>query len=153
MVRNSVRNMVVNWFLDRHYLGEKYTIGKLYNGTQYLSDTMEDKVRDLNKDGDLDDPGEGKVFGETAIPFGRYRLILTWSPKFKRLLPEVLLVKHFTSIRMHSGTTEKDSLGCIILGINSEKGKVTSSRAKEIMVTILLKELIEKNNEVYLNIV
>jgi hypothetical protein len=145
--------MIVNWFLYRHYLGETYTIGKLYNVKQYLCDTLEDKVRDLNKDGDLDDPGEGKVFGETAIPYGRYRVILTWSPKFKRLMPEVLLVKHFTSIRIHALTTEKETLGCIGVGENKIKGKLINSRAKEILITILLKELIEKNNEVYLNVV
>jgi len=145
--------MIVNWFLYRHYLGETYTIGKLYNGKDYLCDTLEDKVRDLNKDGDLDDPGEGKIFGETAIPFGRYRVILTWSPKFKRLMPEILLVKHFTSIRIHAITTEKDTLGCIGVGENKIKGKLINARAKEIVIVTILKDLIERNNEVWINIV
>ena len=153
MARLKVRNMIVNWFLNRNFLGEKYCIGTLYNEKDYLCDTMEDTVRDLNKDGDLEDPGEGKLFGETAIPFGRYRLILTWSPKFKRLLPEVLLVKHFTSIRMHAGNTQKDSLGCILVGENKVKGSLINSRAKEIIVVTLLKDLIERNNEVWLNVV
>ena len=55
----------------------------------------EDKVRDLNKDGDLNDAGEGKVFGETAIPYGIYSVIMTMSPRFKRILPRLVDVNGF----------------------------------------------------------
>jgi hypothetical protein len=72
-------------------------------------DTIEDKVRDLNQDGDLLDEGEEKVFGETAIPYGKYAMELSMSPKFKRLLPMILDVKHFTGIRIHKGRTAKHS--------------------------------------------
>ena len=109
--------------LERKYLGEEYTIGHLYMDGLRLCETVEDKVRDLNHDGDLDDPGEGKIPGRTAIPYGRYELDLTWSPKFTRLLPLVMNVKGFNGIRIHRGNTAEDSAGCILPGENKVKGE------------------------------
>ena len=73
--------------LKRVYLGPSYTVGHLYVDGKRICETIEDKVRDYNKDGDLLDAGETKIFGETAIPYGKYIMDLTMSPKFKRLLP------------------------------------------------------------------
>ena len=71
--------------LHRKYLASDYTIGDWFMDGILLFQTIEDKVRDTNADGDLDDEGEEKVFGETAIPYGRYNMDLTMSPKFKRM--------------------------------------------------------------------
>jgi len=120
--------------LERRYLKPDYTVGALFINDAYVCDTIEDRVRDYNKDGDLQDPGEGKVFGETAIPYGTYKVRLTMSPKFKRLLPVVLNVPHFTGIRIHRGNTAKDSHGCILPGENKEPGKVTSSTKYEMLI-------------------
>ena len=117
--------------LERKYLGEEYTIGHLYMDGLRLCETVEDKVRDLNHDGDLDDPGEGKIPGRTAIPYGRYELDLTWSPKFTRLLPLVMNVKGFNGIRIHRGNTAEDSAGCILPGENKVKGGVIHSTEYE----------------------
>ena len=59
---------------------------------------------------------EKKVYGETCIPYGTYKVVINKSPKFKRLMPRLLDVPHFDGILIHSGNTEKDSAGCIILG-------------------------------------
>jgi hypothetical protein len=120
--------------LERHFLGEEYTIGRLFVDGLYLCDTIEDKVRDLNQDGDLDDPGEGKVYGHTAIPYGKYEVELTMSQKFTRLVPLVKDVKHFTGIRIHRGNTADDSAGCILPGENKEKGKVLNSTHYEMVI-------------------
>jgi len=114
--------------IKRVALKENYTIGHWYIGNHKFCDTIEDKVRDLNKDGDLDDEGEGKVYGETAIPYGKYKMVLAYSPRFKRILPTILNVKGFEGIRVHSGNTAKDSEGCIIVGVNDRKGWVSNSR-------------------------
>ena len=114
--------------LHRFALKPTYTVGKLYIDGQYFCDVIEDVVRDLNKDGDLDDPGEGKVYAETAIPYGRYEVVVNLSPKFKRVLPLLLNVKHFTGIRIHEGSSEKSSAGCLILGENKVVGKVINSK-------------------------
>jgi hypothetical protein len=121
--------------LKRLYPKKNYTIGKLYiNGVAYC-DTLEDPVRDHNKDGDLDDPGEGKVWGDTAIPYGTYELVATWSPKFQRMLPLVKDVKHFEGIRIHAGNTTTDTSGCILPGENKAPGMVLNSRPYEMHIT------------------
>lgn len=106
--------------LKRIYKGDKYTIGKLYINGEYFCDTIEDKVRDI--------PKEGKVYGETAIPYGTYQIKITYSPKFKRNLPLLLDVPYFSGIRIHNGSTEKSSSGCIIVGENKVKGMVINSK-------------------------
>jgi hypothetical protein len=115
--------------LKRIALKDTYTIGKLYVDGVYECDTLEDKVRDLNKDGDLDDTGETKVWGETAIPYGTYRIDMMMSPKFKKILPRLSGVKGFEGILIHPGNTALDTHGCILVGVNNVVGKVTSSIA------------------------
>lgn len=104
--------------LDRIYKGTEYTIGKLYIGGVYFCDTIEDTVRE---DG-------VKVFGKTAIPAGTYQIMLTYSNRFKKVMPQLLNVPNFEGVRIHSGNTELDTEGCLIIGENKEKGKVLNSR-------------------------
>lgn len=59
-----------------------------------------------------DPPGEGKG----PIPAGTYQLALSYSERFKALLPEVLGVPGRTGIRLHAGNTRADTTGCILLG-------------------------------------
>ena len=114
--------------LKRIALRDTYTIGKLYIDDKYICDTVEDKVRDINKNGVFDN-GEKKVYGETAIPYGTYEVKWTYSNRFKKYMPEILSVPNFSGIRIHSGNTAADSLGCIIVGENKAVGKVLNSRA------------------------
>jgi len=139
--------------LRRKYLGAKYTIGALYIDGVYLCDTLEDQVRDINHDGDLNDEGEGKVFGETSIPYGIYAVDLTMSPKFKRLLPLIKDVPHFTGIRIHRGNAAKDTHGCILLGENKEKGKVLFSTKYEMLVIEKMMEGIKRGETIAIEIV
>ena len=91
------------------------TIGTLtYGGSKCY--TLEDKVRDVNKDGDLNDIGESKVYGETTIPSGRYQVVITFSNRFKKQLPLLINVKGFEGIRIHAGNTKENTHGCILLG-------------------------------------
>lgn len=110
--------------LVRRYQGDQYTIGSLYLDNNYLCDTVEDKVR----------PGGEKVPGITAIPFGTYRVELTMSPKFKRLLPILVDVPQFTGIRIHRGNRAQDTQGCILPGENKVKGKVLKSTKYEMQI-------------------
>lgn len=123
--------------LKRIALKPTYTIGKLYVDNHYFCDTLEDKVRDLNKDGDLNDAGEDKVAGQTAIPYGTYKVTMdVQSPKFsqrasyawcKGYLPRLLNVPHFEGILMHSGNDATHSAGCILVGENRVRGHVLNS--------------------------
>lgn len=107
---------------------DTYTIGKLYIDSVYFCDTLEDKDRGLKQSDDLAYITKHKVYGETAIPTGTYNVSLTYSPKFKKILPLIENVKGFSGIRIHSGNTAQDSLGCILVGKNTVVGKVTNSR-------------------------
>lgn len=138
--------------LKRRYLGENYTIGSLFIRGRYLCDTIEDKVRDFNKDGDLLDAGEKKVYAQTAIPYGTYNVELSMSPKFKRLLPMILDVKHFTGIRIHRGNTAKDSAGCILPGENKIKGKVINSTKYEVNIVDRIQRATDRGEQIKITI-
>jgi hypothetical protein len=124
--------------VNRFFKGDTYTIGRLSIDGNSFCDTLEDVVRDFNKDGDLNDPGESKIYGQTAIPYGRYKVVLSYSPKFKRILPEILNVPDFTSIRIHAGTTAGDTLGCLLVGKNMFKGSLSHSRITENALVLIL---------------
>lgn len=113
--------------LKRIALRDTYTIGNLYIDGVYFCDTIEDKVRDLNKNGVFDN-GEFKVKGETAIPYGTYEVVWAYSSRFKRYTPRLLNVKSFAGVLIHGGNTARDTEGCIILGQNKVKGKVINSK-------------------------
>ena len=138
--------------LRRRFKGNDYTIGSLFIDGVYLCDTIEDKVRDYNKDGDLLDEGETKIFGETAIPYGIYEVELSVSPKFKRLLPLVKNVKHFTGIRIHRGNTAGDSHGCILPGENKVKGRVVNSTQYELELVRRMKLAQERGEQIAIEI-
>ena len=114
--------------LKRIAFKEKYTIGRLYIDGVYFCDTIEDKDRRLNNDMGLAEIMAKKRYGETAIPTGHYEVEITYSPKYKRMMPEIKDVKGFSGIRIHSGNTAKDTLGCLIVGKNTVVGMVTDSR-------------------------
>ena len=114
--------------LVRVFRGPTYTIGKFAIAGKFFCDILEDTDRDKNRDGDLGEPGEEKVWGETAIPAGRYEIVKQFSPHFKRDMPYLVGVVGFTGIMMHWGTTAVDTHGCLLVGVNSEVGKVLGSR-------------------------
>jgi len=115
--------------LKRKALKPTYTIGDLFVNGVFFCHVLEDVVRDLNKDGDLDDTGETKVYGESAIPYGTYTIDLTYSNRFKKILPLLENVKGFEGIRIHPGNIAADTHGCLLVGVNSEIGKITNSKA------------------------
>lgn len=104
--------------LQRIYFAPTYTIGKLYIDGVYFCNVLEDVVR----------PDGVKVFGETAIPKGIYKVVLTMSNRFKKVLPLLLNVPMFDGIRMHGGNTAADTHGCLLVGINDVKGRVNHSQ-------------------------
>ena len=120
--------------VTRIFKGLNYTIGRLHIDGSYFCDTLEDPVRELPASCPDTPRGaacrcKGKVYARTAIPAGRYRLTMKYSPRFKRRLPYLHDVPHFLGILIHSGNTAGDSAGCLIVGRNRVKGKVLDSRA------------------------
>lgn len=139
--------------LFRKYKKERYTIGNLYVDGRYFCDTLEDAVRDHNDDGDLNDVGETKVYGETAIPRGVYKVVVNLSNTFKRRLPLLLDVPHFVGIRIHRGNSVRDTSGCILVGENKMRGMVINSTEYELRLTDLLERAQERNEPIEIEIV
>jgi len=113
--------------IKRIYFKDIYTIGKLSIDGIYFCDTLEDKNRDINHDGDLKDLNESKVYGQTAIPFGKYKIAITFSNRFQKELPLIINVPEFEGIRIHGGNTSVDTHGCILVGENKIKGELINS--------------------------
>ena len=139
--------------LKRIYFSTTYTIGKLFIDGKYFADTIEDVNRDLNKDGDLLDNGESKVYAQTCIPFGTYDVIVNRSPKMKRDLPRLLNVPHFEGILIHRGSSEKSSAGCIIIGENKVVGKVINSVKYEDALVAVLKHAQNSGEKITIEII
>jgi len=88
---------------------DRYTIGDFYFEDHKFCNTLEDTVR-------LDG---FKVIHQTAIPAGRYELKLTYSNRFKQVMPQLMNVPNFEGIRIHPGNKETDTSGCILVGTQS----------------------------------
>lgn len=148
--------------VKRIALKNAYTIGKLYINGVYQCDTLEDKVRDYNKDGDLNDLNEQKVYGETAIPYGKYEVTLkVQSPKYSKLatyswcngyLPRLLNVPHFDGILIHSGNVADHSCGCLLVGENKVVGKVINSMATLKRIYPQLKQASDRGEKIWIAI-
>lgn len=148
--------------LKRIALRPTYTIGKLYIDGVYVSDVLEDAVRDLNKNGVFDN-GEKKIYGETAIPYGTYEITLkVQSPKFsqkpayawcKGYLPRLLNVPHFDGVLIHDGSTAQSTAGCLLVGRNTIIGKLSDSmNTLRYNVYPLLKSASDKKEKITITI-
>ena len=120
----------------------EYTIGRLEdeNGKK-LCDTLEPIWR--NYDG-----GELKIPKKSAIPEGTYRVVTTYSLRFRKYLPLLVGVPGFEGVRIHAGNTSRDTEGCILVGQNLQVGKVLWSR---ITLSKLMK-IIENEKEIFITI-
>lgn len=104
--------------LIRKDFGADHTIGDLLVNGKFECYILEDVVR----------PKGEKVYGKTAIPYGKYNVDVTMSNRFKKMLPLLLLVPGFEGIRIHPGNTSKDTEGCLLPGTDKRKGMVLNSQ-------------------------
>lgn len=125
--------------LKRRFKGPKYTIGTLYIDGTPLCDSLEDTDRGIKQSDPLSAIQSKKVYGETAIPTGTYRITVNRSPKFGRDLPRLLDVPGYDGVLIHAGNAPSDTLGCILPGENKAVGKVLNSRYWETKILELLK--------------
>lgn len=99
--------------LQRTKLGPIATLGDLAVNGEFECHTLEDKMREVTGQ----PVSDWKIHGETAIPTGRYRVVIDYSPHFGHPMPHLLNVPGFDGIRIHRGNTDKDTEGCILLGM------------------------------------
>lgn len=122
--------------IKRKWFKPTYTIGYWFINGERRWNSLEDKDRGLTQSMPTTEIYKKKCYGQTAISKGRYRVRLSYSPKFANrewgrkyggLVPEILDVPAFSGIRIHPGTDCNSTNGCPLIGWNTIKGKLTSS--------------------------
>lgn len=116
------------------FSNDNYCIGNMSVDGEFLCNTLEHPQR------------AKKIKGRTGIPNGVYPVVLSNSFRFKKVLPEVQNVPNFVGVRIHSGNTAADTEGCILVGFNTEKGRLTKSR-EALNSLMLLMQKAKANNE------
>lgn len=140
--------------LIRESLNATSTEGRLLIDGKFFCYTVEDVVRAESGEWKK----EVKVYGKTAIPYGRYPVLVTWSNRFKRMLTGVFGVPDFEGIRIHNGSSEQSSAGCIIVSYQKDDGPdgkrnrvINDKKAMNDLCKIV--EAAQKKEKVYLTVV
>lgn len=122
-----------------------HNFGKFFVDGKYLSESLEDPDRDLEH-------GGVKIDGDTCIPRGRYRVSLTMSRRFGKLMPLVHDVPGFDGVRFHGGNTEEDTHGCPLLGAVRTKDGIAQCAGvnDRLMLTLLAAE--QRDEDVWLEV-
>lgn len=133
--------------LIREDFTESSTIGSLtWDGVpERECFVLEDEDRKL-------EAGGKKIFGKTAIPRGRYRIVKDWSPKYNRTMAHLLGVRGFEGIRIHPGNDARDTEGCLIPGQEKVKNYVRKSKAAYDALMVKLDAIWAKGDEVWITI-
>lgn len=148
--------------LDRRWKKDKYTIGNLYINGEWFCNTVEDKDRGLSQDMSLEDIKKKKVYSETAIPTGKYRISMKRkSPKYSQkkqyekcggYVPYLRDVPGYSGILIHIGNWPTESAGCILVGENKVRGGVVNSTTWFWKLYDILKAADERNEEIWITI-
>lgn len=96
--------------LKREIFSDTYTLGSLSINGEHFGYTCEDADRRL------EDAGI-KIKGRTAIPRGKYKVVLSHSNRFNKVMTELKDVPGFSGVRIHGGNTHEDTEGCPLLGL------------------------------------
>ena len=128
--------------LERAQYKPNSTIGRLYVDGRLECYTLEDGIR------------THKVYGETAIPPGRYAVAVTYSPHFRRNLPLVCDVPGFEGVRIHPGNKPADTLGCILVGRHWNEGEesIAASRVAFDALFPKIRAALKDEDSVILNV-
>lgn len=136
---------------------DTYTPGKLYIDDQFFCFTLEDLDRGLTQEMSIGEIQSKKIYGETAIPKGTYKITLdVVSPKFsqypfymevcKGKVPRLVNVPGYEGVLIHvADGWKKDKLlqGCIGIGERQSDGSLLNG--KEVFRR-LYKKIKEQNN-------
>jgi hypothetical protein len=114
--------------LTRSVKTNKSTIGELTVNGVFECFILEDKDRGLRKDMPISELIVMKIKTRTAIPTGRYEIVVSFSDKFQKMLPLLLDVPAFAGIRIHPGNTDANTEGCLLPGKTKSPDMIGSSR-------------------------
>lgn len=136
----------------RSVFNKDCTIGEVFVNGAFFCYSLEPVDRGLWADMPKRYLEERKVTGKTAIPYGEYSVVWTYSYKFKRAMPLLVDVPCFTGIRIHSGNYPQDTQGCIILGNWLGGSEVKASRKYTTRLDNLITDAIERDDKVTVEI-
>lgn len=137
--------------IDRKWKKAEYTISRVYiNGRYFGCNALEDTDRGLLQTMQITELQRRKIKGKTAIPRGYYDVRITYSPKYKRMMPLVVDVPAFSGIRLHSLNKPEDSEGCIGFGKNDKVGWISDSKYWTDKICRLIETALNKGEKVTL---
>jgi hypothetical protein len=139
--------------LKRETFTEQSTIGTLSIDGKFECFILEDKDRGLSDTMSLEKIAGTKVYGKTAIPYGRYEIDWTMSARFKVMMPILLNVVGYSGIRIHKGNTEIDSLGCLLCGTRKKNNMVTESTLATKNLYTKIENAKKQGQRIYITIV
>jgi hypothetical protein len=126
--------------LKRKIFTDDSTIGELSIDGEFVCYTLEDKVRDT------------KIQNVTAIPYGKYEVIINFSNHFQQYMPLLLNVPGYEGVRIHSGNKSTDTEGCILVGSSKSLNFIGNSRATFKTLFARMKK-VEKKEKIFINII
>lgn len=139
--------------LKRHTFLEDRTISDLYVNDVFYCNVLEDKDRGLMSSMPLSEIESKKVYGQTAIPYGRYTVIISYSNRFKTYLPLLSNVPGYLGIRIHSGNTPEHTHGCLLPGIWDKKTNTVKRSIKTFNSLFSLLKKVEKKEKIEIELV
>ena len=150
--------------LERRWPKQTYTIGILFIDGLRFCETLEDKDRGLKQTDSLSYIKSRKVYQETAIPKGTYKVAMNiTSPKYSAVawywqlcqgkMPRLLNVPGFDGILIHPGSDALSTRGCILCGKNTVVGKLTESKATFEKLYKKMKAASDKGEKITIEIV
>ncbi len=134
--------------INRGAGSDRSTDGQLWIDHKFICYTLEDCDREI----DGVDVSEWKIKHETAIPCGRYRVVKDYSNRFKKEMLHIINVPGFTGIRIHAGNTNKDTSGCILVGLRRGQDVVYDSRKALKKVEDIVFKALDSGEQVFIEI-
>lgn len=138
--------------LKRETFTEDSTIGSLSIDGKFECFILEDKDRGLTDIMPLSEIVAHKVYGVTAIPYGRYEVDWTLSARFGIHMPILLNVKGYEGVRIHKGNTAIDTLGCLICGTKKGNNIVSESTAATAKLYAKIEAAKKAGTKIYITI-
>lgn len=138
--------------VERKYYKEEYTIGNMFIDGKWFCNTLEDKDRGLSQSLSLSQNKKLKVYGKTAIPKGVYDIEIYFWSKYRINVPLLKDVPAFTGILIHNGRDQNNTLGCILVGLNTIRGKLTDGKKYLTELTKIIKDAKSKGEKVIIEI-
>jgi hypothetical protein len=136
----------------RKYKKETYTIGEMLVNGEHFCETCEDRDRGLRSDMTLSQIKKIKVYAQTAIPYGTYKVSVCFWPKHRKNFPLLHDVPGFTGILIHGGANAGHSAGCILIGENKIKGGLVNCEKYVRKLTTMCDEAIKRGDVVKITV-